>query len=679
LPLIALPVLIHLINRQRHRSIEWAAMMFLRDARRLTRGMAKIRQILILTMRTLAVAALIFAVSRPLASGWLGLAAGGSPDTTIVLLDRSASMEQQGMDVGRTKRFAALEKVSELIKRSSPNTRIVIIDSAMGDPRVLTSADSLRDLPITSSTATTADIPLMMLKALDYITTNETGRTDVWLCSDLRSNDWDTDGGRWPELRESYQALDGIRFHLLTYADTATENLSVHVTGTHRRQVGEQAEVVMDVRLQRESESTQSLKVPLEFVVNGTRSKFDVTMTDKEYVLQGHSIPLDSQIKDGWGHVELPQDSNVQDNVSHFVFAEPPSPQAIVVSDNADVAGILQLAAETPPNPTIKHQVTVLPTSRTSEINWAAFGLLLWHGPLPKGITAQQVENFIAAGKTAIFFPPDRPDDTKVGGVNWDKWQASPDNQKGVRIDRWRTQSELLAQARDGTALPVGQLRTFRYCTLSGPLTPLASFEKGGSFLSMNRTDHGRVYFCSTLPATSHSSLAQEGVVLYVMIQRALAYGSASLGRAQHQTANTSLLAKSTEWQPLDPLSRTVLPSQRSLQAGVYRSGGKLLAIRSSQDETTAKVMSNEKLAELFGALDYVQVTDQVGNKTALASEAWRLFLYAVLIALLAEAFLCVPQKRKPSEETSNFTQTRDQTGAEPVAESTHTTESVAV
>jgi len=69
LPLMLLPIIIHLINRHRHRTVQWAAMMFLLDAKRMTKGMARIRQILILLMRVLAIAALIFAAGRPMASG----------------------------------------------------------------------------------------------------------------------------------------------------------------------------------------------------------------------------------------------------------------------------------------------------------------------------------------------------------------------------------------------------------------------------------------------------------------------------------------------------------------------------------------------------------------------------------------------------------------------------------
>src|SRR5437763_13982012 len=95
LPLAALPIIIHLINQRRYQTIRWAAMMFLLAANRMSRGYAKLRQWLIMFFRMLAIAGLIFAISRPLASGWLGITAGGRADTTIILLDRSPSMRQQ--------------------------------------------------------------------------------------------------------------------------------------------------------------------------------------------------------------------------------------------------------------------------------------------------------------------------------------------------------------------------------------------------------------------------------------------------------------------------------------------------------------------------------------------------------------------------------------------------------
>ena len=103
LPLVALPIIIHLINQRRYQTVRWAAMMFLLAANRMSRGYARLRQWLIMAFRMAVIAALVFAVSRPLAGGWLGLAAGNRADTTIIVLDRSPSMQQTGAGGGGSK------------------------------------------------------------------------------------------------------------------------------------------------------------------------------------------------------------------------------------------------------------------------------------------------------------------------------------------------------------------------------------------------------------------------------------------------------------------------------------------------------------------------------------------------------------------------------------------------
>lgn len=77
----AIPVIIHLLNRRRHRTVKWAAMSFILKATRESRGKKKLKHLLILTARTLAIAAIIFAVAQPLIGGLLGW--GGSKLDTV--------------------------------------------------------------------------------------------------------------------------------------------------------------------------------------------------------------------------------------------------------------------------------------------------------------------------------------------------------------------------------------------------------------------------------------------------------------------------------------------------------------------------------------------------------------------------------------------------------------------
>ncbi len=63
--LCAIPLLIHLLNRQRHRPLPWAAMRFVLSAYRRTRRRVQLENLLLLLLRMAAVALLALALARP--------------------------------------------------------------------------------------------------------------------------------------------------------------------------------------------------------------------------------------------------------------------------------------------------------------------------------------------------------------------------------------------------------------------------------------------------------------------------------------------------------------------------------------------------------------------------------------------------------------------------------------
>ena len=90
--LAAVPLVIHLLNRQRHRPLRWAAMRFVLAAYRRTRRRVQLENLLLLLLRMAAVALLAFAVARPFASGESPLASLTEERRDVVLvLDASAS------------------------------------------------------------------------------------------------------------------------------------------------------------------------------------------------------------------------------------------------------------------------------------------------------------------------------------------------------------------------------------------------------------------------------------------------------------------------------------------------------------------------------------------------------------------------------------------------------------
>lgn len=656
LPLIGLPILIHLINQNRHKTIPWAATMFLLQAKRMAKGMARLRYILLMAARMLAIAGLIFAVSRPMAGGWLGLTSSNSPEVTVIVLDRSVSMEEQQVQTSETKRSTALKKLAELVRTSENSGRLVLFDSVTQQPLEISSVDELEELPEASSSATSTDMPALMQQVVEYLENNDTGRTDIWVCSDLRQNDWSPNAGRWESVRRQLSAREGVRMFLLAYPDVAQDNLAVSVSGVHRRESLDGAELVMDILVTRSGATEQEQSVDLTVVIDGARSRLPLKITGDRLVRKGHVIPLDSETREGWGLVELPRDANMKDNVFRFVYAEPAVRKTVIVSDDNRAAEMFKVAAATAADRSLVYEAEILPSTSANAIAWEESAMIIWHAPIPEGLIARQLEDFVASGRAVMFYPPNNPGGQALFNASWTDW-VTPESGDHFTFKPWRTDSDLLANAESGTPLPVGQVQCHRACGLQVEMaTSLWQLDNGLPLLARANTDQGAAYFCSTLPTSENSNLVTNGVTFYVMTQRALARGAGALGRARLLEAGTVSADTVVDWSPLDEMSERVWVSQRGNMGGLFEGGDRLLAVNRPLVEDSDRVVTDDTLSQVLAGIEYKRIDDQVGGAMQLASEVWRTFLILMIIALIAEALLSVPEqavKSRPLTEVA--------------------------
>ena len=90
LPLLSVPIAIHLLSRRRQQVVKWGAMQFLTTSSIRRRKIWRIDDLLLMMLRTLAVLALVMALARPLWQGW-GSGSGSGRDI-IFVYDVSMSM-----------------------------------------------------------------------------------------------------------------------------------------------------------------------------------------------------------------------------------------------------------------------------------------------------------------------------------------------------------------------------------------------------------------------------------------------------------------------------------------------------------------------------------------------------------------------------------------------------------
>ena len=653
LPLVLLPIVIHLLHRRRYQTVAWGATQFLVAAKGLSQGHARLRQWLVLLARTLAILGLLLLISRPLSSGRLGAAASGvGVDTVVVLLDRSPSMGHQGAG-GRSRWRAAVDRLTESLELSPPRELVLIREDG---PLEVAPATALSDLPDAQPDDATTDFAGLFEQLIDYLRRHETGRCDVWIGSDLRLADWTAPDGRWQAIRRELRSLPATtRFRLLAYPQPSAGNRAIRVVSTRRARSEPSDSLPTDslvLALEIDSEDDAGVRLPVTLRLDGARSEFEVTMTGDATVRWEQTIPLDASRERGWGRVSLPSDTNPEDNDAFFVYDRPAERRVLVVTEEPRISGPLEWAASISPRPEVACAAQVVTAGDADAVDWDSFALVLWHAPIPDPETSADLRRLADRGGRVIFFPPASAapggrQGNAFDGLRWGDWQTA-EGASG-RVARWTRDHDLLASADDGEPLPVAALRVERFRRLDGEGIPLATLANGEPLLMRGNSAGRNVYFCTSTPDPADSDLAENGVVLYAMVQRAAAWGAMSASGATRSwfagevDAAARRRAEAGQWEPLETRG-PVLSRSAHRRAGVYRDGERLVVVQRPPAEDATDRIPEAQLRERFEGLPFSRIDDQVDSRSALLQEIWRLCLGVMVAAMFLEAGLSLPK-----------------------------------
>jgi hypothetical protein len=191
------PIVIHLLNRRRFRVISWAAMDFLREAVKRNRRILKLRDILLLVLRTAAVLLFGLALARPyFAASSTVAAASGQPLHGILLVDNSMSMGYRGEGQTQTLLEEAKTTAKKLIEDLPDGSRVSVIPLCGGGSfsrdayRTKKDAnDALDKIDLTDRAATTARAIDLAKEAMQQTTDGPVAKRII-LFSDEQAENW---------------------------------------------------------------------------------------------------------------------------------------------------------------------------------------------------------------------------------------------------------------------------------------------------------------------------------------------------------------------------------------------------------------------------------------------------------------------------------------------------------
>jgi hypothetical protein len=637
LPLILLPVVIHFLNRMRHRPQYWAAMRFLLAATRSSVSNTKLKQFLILLFRVLIVAMLIFFIARPLAGGWLGWALSPAPDAIVILLDRSASME--GKANGSTKREQALKQLTESARAYQDTSHLVLIDSATRNAQEVAKAGSLTDLSLTQPTDTAADMPAMLRSAFNWLIENRAGTAEIWIASDLQKSDWHPDDARWKSVISQLASLSQkVRIRLLSVAEASGNNTAIALNEITRRQRGDKSELqfVLDLQQSRAREQAVSKQtLPISITLDGARSQTEIALEGQSLRWRYRS-DLGNRTNGGWGSFELPADSNVRDNTAYFVYGPETISRASIIAADEESVRVLPFAVSQNGK-----AAQILTADNLASLDLSKDSLLVWQEPLPTGAVADTLRTFVQDGGVVVFFPPGQSDSQQFSGLGWGNVETA-EADKTFRVAHWDEDQGPLARTDERVSLPLAATAIQKRQLITGQKNAVAAFDDGAAFVVRQSLGRGEVYFCATLPNYNWSSLA-DGPVLVPMLQRLIQTGTRRLQQSSIiACGELSASDQSKKWESVD----STQPKDIHTQAGVYKSGDRLLAVNRPASEDDPEILDADQVHKLFGDLPFQTMQDRRSPLGSLQGEIWRVFLVIMLLFLIGEGLLILPARK---------------------------------
>jgi hypothetical protein len=316
---IAVPVIIHLIHRERKVVIEFPSFMFLERIPYRSVRRQKIRHLLLLLLRCVAIAMLVAAFARPFFQRRHAPITGTGAREIVVLLDRSASM---GYADRWTKAKDAAKRAVSGLGATDRATLVLFAGDAMvasepmARPDRIAAAISAAKL----SAEGTRYAPALKL-ASQIVSASSLPRREVVLISDFQKIGWTS--------RNEIGFPQGTVITPVDLGGPTAADIAVSQVTTDRDSTGERDRVTVAARLVNTSSAPKTVSAVLS--VGGRDAQTKSAAVPARGALQVAFTPIAVPSGATKGSVRVTPDSLTQDDVLNFTIAPDEAVPVLVV------------------------------------------------------------------------------------------------------------------------------------------------------------------------------------------------------------------------------------------------------------------------------------------------------------------------------------------------------------
>ncbi|HLX11360.1 MAG TPA: BatA domain-containing protein [Bacteroidota bacterium] len=554
----AIPVVLHLLNLRKLRTIEFSTLTFLKELQQSRIRRLKIRQLLLLLIRTLIILALVLAFARPALKGALFGTIGASAKSTVVfILDDSFSMAAS--DQGGEYFKQAKERTEKLIDVLNAGDEVYLI--RMSDLPKATIDPATHDFSTLRSVIRESNIsnvrrPLDSALALatKLLGKSQNANKEVYVISDMQQTLF---GAAQKSTAAKYFGST-VRVFLVNIGARSADNVAVDSVAVLSKIVEKNKPLEIYASVRNYSNQPLSNYVLSVFLDNARAAQQSMRIEPDGSA----SVVLTVTPKrSGYieGYVELENDPIEQDNRRYFtVFIPDRINVAMISSDSSDAHYVaLALDAGNSADQAALVNVAQFAPDKFPLIDPKSYDAMIVigaNGLLPNAVA--RIKEFVEQGGGLVLFPGSKytpaefntgllpalsiPDAGSVIGGGGAQTSVSF---RQVDLDHplFASMFDLPQKGKlqnEGIESPTITSVVQRQSGREGHT--IVSLTDGTPFLSEHRLGRGKILFYSVAPVLSWSDFPVRGIFV-PMIFRSVVYASSSAIESQSAVVGSDL------------------------------------------------------------------------------------------------------------------------------------------
>lgn len=349
---VSIPILIHLLNLRKIKKVEFSTLMFLKEIQKSKMRRIKLKQIILLALRVMAIVFLVLCFANPVYEGYAGNNDNFSGYTTLIFIDDSFSMaarDSKGQYLGQAK--DAVKKILESHKESDDIYLIPASKTDFKGNKVLFDSftelyDSLEKISISYKPADINEI----ISFSDKILKNSAKpNKEIFIISDFNQINFNPDNGLPPAFSETKD--NSVNAYLVKIGNREINNLSIDSFIVTSKIIEKNKDVKIKVFINNHSRYNvynKTVNLIIDNELKGERV-VDVSSFDKKEIEFSFKSDHSGNVN---GIVEITQsefqdDEIIQDNKYYFSLYIPESFNIGVIYEKPEDFYFIDLALRT--------------------------------------------------------------------------------------------------------------------------------------------------------------------------------------------------------------------------------------------------------------------------------------------------------------------------------------------